>query len=365
MLLGIHRPSTQRARDSGIMRFMMAATTAKPHPTTNRKFVLAARPVGMPKESDFELVTEPLPPLTKGKVLLRTHYLSIDPYMRGRMTGVRTYADPVNIGQLMVGGTVGEILESRHANFHAGETVTGFWGWQEFAISDGEGLRLLDPDLSPPSTALGVLGMPGMTAYFGFLEICRPKPGDTVVVSGAAGAVGSLVGQIAKIKGCRVVGIAGSDGKVTWLTGELGFDAAFNYKTTDDYIARFNQVCPNGVDCYFDNVGGAVSDAILSVINTKARIAICGQISQYNLAKPEPGPRVFRYLLTKSARAEGFLVYNFAERYPEGMAQIAQWMKEGKIKYRETVVESFENAPRALIGVLSGDNTGKMLVKMY
>jgi NADPH-dependent curcumin reductase CurA len=344
------------------MRCIMAATKAKSYPDTNRKFTLAARPVGMPKESDFELVSEPLAPLADGRVLLRTQYLSVDPYMRGRMTGVRTYADPVNIGEMMVGATVGEVVESRNSKFHAGEIVTGYWGWQEFAISDGQGLRVLDPTLGPPSAALGVLGMPGMTAYFGFLEICQPKPGETVVVSGA---VGSLVGQIAKIKGCRAVGVAGSDAKVAWLTDELGFDAAFNYKTTDDYVARSQQLCPNGVDCYFDNVGGAVSDAILLVINTKARIAICGQISQYNLAKPEPGPRVFGYLLTKSARAEGFLVYNFAERFPEGIAQMANWIKEGKIKYRETVIEGFENAPRALIGVLSGDNTGKMLVKIY
>jgi NADPH-dependent curcumin reductase CurA len=346
------------------MRSIMAATTAKSYPSTNRKFTLAARPMGMPKESDFALVSEPLPQLADGQVLLRTRYLSVDPYMRGRMTGVRTYADPVNIGEVMVGATVGEVVESRNSKFRASEIVTGYWGWQEFAISDGRGLRVLDPSLGPPSTALGVLGMPGMTAYFGFLEICQPKAGDTVVVSGAAGAVGSLVGQIAKIKGCRAAGVAGSDAKVAWLTGELGFDAAFNYKTTDDYAARLQQLCPNGVDCYFDNVGGAVSDAILPLINTKARIAICGQISQYNLAKPEPGPRVFGYLLTKSARAEGFLVYNFAERFPEGIAQMAKWIREEKIKYRETVIEGFENAPRALIGVLSGNNTGKMLVKM-
>lgn len=319
----------------------------------------------MPKESDFELVSEPLPPLNDGQVLLRTQYLSVDPYMRGRMTGVRTYADPVNIREMMVGATVGEVVESRNPDFQVGQIVTGYWGWQELAVSSGNGLRQLDPKLAPVSTALGVLGMTGMTAYFGFLDICQPRPGETVVVSGAAGAVGSIVGQIAKIKGCEVVGVTGSDSKVAWLTGELGFDAAFNYKTTSDYVAKFQELCPNGVDCYFDNVGGAVSDAILSVINTKARIAICGQISQYNLAKPEPGPRVFRYLLTKSARAEGFLVYNYADRFPEGIAQMAKWMKEGKIKYRETIVEGFENAPRALIGVLSGDNTGKMLVKFF
>lgn len=319
----------------------------------------------MPKESDFKLVSEPLAPLAPGQVLLRTQYLSVDPYMRGRMTGVRTYADPVNIGETMVGGTVGEVVESRSPDFTAGQIVTGYWGWQEFAVSDGRGLRVLDLNVAPPSTALGVLGMPGMTAYFGLLEICQPKAGETVVVSGAAGAVGSAVGQIAKIKGCRAVGVAGSDAKVAWLTKELGFDAAFNYKTTENYVTRLQQLCPNGVDCYFDNVGGAISDAILVVMNTKARIAICGQISTYNLDKPEPGPRAFRYLLTKSARAEGFLVYNFAERFPEGMAQMAKWIKEGKIKYRETMVEGFENAPRALIGVLSGENTGKMVVKLY
>lgn len=346
------------------MRFIMAATTAKTHPSTNRKFTLAARPVGMPRESDFQLVSEPLPPLSDGQVLLRTQYLSVDPYMRGRMTGVRTYADPVDIGQTMVGGTVGEVMESRNANLQVGDVVTGYWGWQEFALSDGKGLRKLDPNLAPPSTALGILGMPGMTAYFGFLEICQPKPGETVVVSGAAGAVGSLVGQIAKIKGCRAVGIAGSDPKIAWLTGELGFDAAFNYKTTDDYVTRLKELCPHGIDCYFDNVGGPISDAVFPVINDKARIAICGQISQYNLAKPEPGPRILGYLLTKSAKAQGFIISQFMDRFPEGMAQMAKWIKEGKIKYRETFVEGFENAPRALIGVLSGDNTGKMIVKL-
>src|SRR5579883_2516205 len=302
----------------------MSATQLGPLPSVNRQFKLAARPIGMPKESDFSLVQAPMPAPGDGQVLAKSLYLSVDPYMRGRITGIRTYADPVNIGDVMQGGTVGQVMESKAAGFAPGDYVTGFWGWQEYATADAKTLQKLDPKLAPISTALGVLGMPGMTAYFGFLEICQPKPGETVVVSGAAGAVGSLVGQIAKIKGCRAVGVAGSDEKVAWLTGELGFDAAFNYKSTSDYVARLQQLCPNGVDCYFDNVGGAISDAILMVMNTKARIAICGQISQYNLDKPEPGPRAFRYLLTKSARAEGFLVYNFAERYPEGMAQMAK-----------------------------------------
>jgi NADPH-dependent curcumin reductase CurA len=204
----------------------------------------------MPKESDFSLVSVPIPALTDGQLLVRSLFLSIDPYMRGRINGVRTYADPVNIGEVMVGGTVGKVLQSANPKFQPGDIVTGYWGWREFAVSDGAGLRKLDPSIAPPSTALGVLGMPGMTAYFGLLDICQPKPGETVVVSGAAGAVGSLVGQIARIKGCRAVGIAGSDDKIAWLTGELGFDAAFNYKTTENYVTKLKELCPNGVDCY-------------------------------------------------------------------------------------------------------------------
>jgi NADPH:quinone reductase len=340
----------------------MTATTASPVPSVNRQFVLRARPVGMPKESDFELIEAPIPSLTQGQLLLRTLFLSVDPYMRGRMTGIRTYADPVDIGQVMVGGTVGKVIQSTHPQFPIGDVVSGYWGWQEFAVSDGRGLQKLDTRIAPPSTALGVLGMPGMTAYFGFLDICQPKPGETVVVSGAAGAVGSLVGQIAKIKGCRAVGIAGTDDKVRWLTGEVGFDAAFNYKTTENYAQTLKELCPAGIDCYFDNVGGAITDAVLPLLNVRARMSICGQISQYNSNKPEPGVRPYIYLLTKQARAEGFIVVQFSDRIPEGVAQMAQWLKEGKLKYRETVIEGFENMPRALIGVLGGDNTGKMLV---
>ena len=342
----------------------MPATHPSQRPSVNREFVLAARPVGLPKESDFSLAESPLPPLAGGQVLLRTLFLSVDPYMRSRMTGIRTYADPVNIGQRMVAATVGQVIESRNPKFQPGDIFDGYWGWQEYAISDGEKHRKLDPQLAPVSTALGVLGMPGMTAYFGLLDICKPQPGETVVVSGAAGAVGSLVGQIAKIVGCRAVGIAGTDEKVAWVVDELGFDAAFNYKTTGNYVEALKKSCPNGIDCYFDNVGGAVTDAVFPVLNPKARISICGQISQYNALKPEPGPRIFIYLLTKQARAEGFLVYQFADRYPEGIAQMAKWIKEGKLKHREQIVEGFENTPRAFIGMLQGENTGKMLVKV-
>jgi NADPH:quinone reductase len=342
----------------------MTATTAIPRPSVNRQFLVAARPVGMPKESDFRLVEAPIPALAAGQILLRTKFLSVDPYMRGRLTGVRTYADPVYVGDLMIGGTVGEVVESQNPQFHAGDSVVGYWGWQEYAVSDGKGLQKLDPTLAPVSTALGVLGMPGMTAYFGFLDICQPKPGETVVVSGAAGAVGSLVGQIGKIKGCRAVGVAGADSKIAWLTGELGFDGAFNYKTTHDYVAKLKELCPAGIDCYFDNVGGPVTDAVLPLLNVRARISICGQISQYNSEKPEPGVRPYVFLLTRQARAEGFIITQFMDRFPQGIAQMAAWLREGKLKYREEIVRGFENAPRALIGVLSGDNTGKMLVAM-
>ena len=316
----------------------------------------------MPKESDFRLVEAPIPAPASGQVLLRSTFLSVDPYMRGRMNGVRTYADPVLVGELMVGGAVGKVVQSLNPQFQPGDIVSGYWGWQEFAVSDGAGLRKLDPTAAPPSTALGVLGMPGMTAYFGFLDICQPKPGETVLVSGAAGAVGSLVGQIAKIKGCRAVGVAGTDEKVAWIVNDLGFDAAFNYKSTQNYVAKLKELCPGGIDCYFDNVGGAVTDAVLPLLNVRARLSICGQISQYNATKPELGVRPYAYLLTKQARAEGFVITQFMDRFGEGIPQMAQWLKEGKIKYRETIVEGFENMPRALIGVLSGDNTGKMVV---
>ncbi len=332
--------------------------------STNRQFKLAARPVGMPKESDFSLADAPMPAPTEGQVLVRTAYLSVDPYMRGRITGIRTYADPVNVGDVMVGGTVGQVVESKVSGVAAGDFVVGYWGWQEYAAADGRTLQKLDPKIAPVSTALGVLGMPGMTAYFGFLEICRPQAGETTLVSGAAGAVGSLVGQIAKIKGCRAVGIAGADQKVEWLVNELDFDAAFNYKTTSDYSAKLKELCPKGIDCYFDNVGGAITDAVFPLMNVFGRVSVCGLISQYNLEKPEPGPRLLSFVLVKQLKAEGFIVSRWQSRWGEGIAQMAQWLREGKLKYREDIVEGFENTARAFIGLLKGDNTGKMLVKV-
>lgn len=330
----------------------------------NRQITLAARPVGFPKESDFALVETPIPTPNDGEVLVKILYLSVDPYMRGRMNDAKSYAKPVALGEVMVGGTVGKVIASKHPAFQVGDYVESRLGWQEYALSDGTDLRKIDPTLAPISTALGVLGMPGMTAYFGLLAICDPQPGETVVVSGAAGAVGSLVGQIAKLKGCRVVGIAGTEDKVNWLVNELGFDAAFNYKTTENYLAKLRELCPQGVDVYFDNVGGAITDAVLLSLNARARISICGQISQYNLEKPELGPRFFGLLLTKQAKAEGFLVFQFADRYDEGMRQMAEWMRQGQIKYREEFAEGLEATPRAFIEMLHGKNTGKQLVKI-
>jgi len=331
---------------------------------SNRQFVLAARPVGYPKESDFKLVESPVPVPKAGEMLVRSIYLSVDPYMRGRMSDAKSYAPPVQLGEVMVGGVVGQVVESNHTKFQVGDFVVGFFGWQEYAISDGRGVRKVDPNLAPISTALGVLGIPGLTAYFGLLDICHPQPGETVVVSGAAGAVGSLVGQIARIKGCRTVGIAGSDQKVDYLIRELGFDAAFNYRAETDYYHKLKELCPDGVDVYFDNVGGEITDAVLHLLNLKARVSICGQISQYNLEKPEMGPRLLSLLIITRSRIEGFLVTDYALRFDEGIRQMAQWLKEGKLKYREDVIEGFENMPRAFIGMLKGQNIGKQLVKV-
>jgi NADPH-dependent curcumin reductase CurA len=333
-------------------------------PQVNKQITLAARPSGMPKPCDFKLVESSVPEAKAGEILVRMLYVSVDPYMRGRMNDVKSYAPPAQIGEVMGAGAVGQVVNSQSAQFETGDFVEGFFGWQEYAISDGKGVRKLDPSLGSLSTALGVLGIPGLTAYFGLLDIGRPQRGETVVISGAAGAVGSIAGQIAKINGCRVVGIAGSDQKIEWLRDKLGFDAAFNYKTTPDYYAELEELCPNGVDVYFDNVGGSITDAVFRFINTGARIVLCGQIAQYNDEKPGTSPRLLSRLIVKQARAEGFLVFQFAPRYSEGLKQMAAWLKGGKLKYREQFVDGIENTPRAFIGMLQGENTGKQLVRV-
>lgn len=329
----------------------------------NRQFLLAARPVGMPKESDFQLVEAPIPAPGDGEVLTKALYLSVDPYMRGRISDRKSYAAPVQIGEVMTGGVVARVVESKHASYAPGDVVVGMMGWQEYAVMPGKALTKVNPSLAPVSTALGVLGMPGATAYFGLLDICDPKPGETCVVSGGAGAVGSLVGQIAKLKGCHVVGIAGGDDKFRYMTEELGFDSAYNYKTVDNHYAKLRELCPKGVDCYFDNVGGVITDAVLLQLNVHARVAICGQISQYNAEKPEMGPRLLGMLIVARAKVQGFLVSDYAARFGEAIGQMAAWLAEGKLKYREEVMEGFETLPRAFIEMLNGRNTGKMVVK--
>ena len=336
----------------------------KTMPEIHQRVVLAARPAGMPSGSDFRIEQSPLPEPASGQILIRVLYLSVDPYMRGRMRDAASYAAPVQIGEVMMGGGVGKVTASRSDKFAVGDYVEGVTGWQTHVVTDGRGYRKLDPSLAPVSTALGVLGMPGLTAYFGLLDICHPKPGETVLVSGAAGAVGSLAGQIARIQGCRAVGIAGGDDKVRWLTGELGFDAAFNYKTVTDYRAAIAGLCPNGVDVYFDNVGGPITDAVMGLINLKARISVCGQISQYNNERTELGPRLLFHLIVKRARMEGFLVTDYAPRFREGLTQMAQWLREGKLQYREQIEHGIENTAGAFIAMMKGANTGKMLVRI-
>jgi NADPH:quinone reductase len=332
--------------------------------SVNRQFVLASRPTGIPEESNFKLIETPIPDLKDGEFLARAMYLSVDPYMRGRISQAKSYAAGVEIGGLMVAGGVARVVQSKNPNFAVGDIVDPYMGWQEYVVSSGRGLRKLDPKVAPVSSALGVLGMTGMTAYFGLLDVCHPKPGETVVVSGAAGAVGSIVGQIAKIKGCRTVGIAGGDDKVDWILKDCGYDAAFNYKTTGNYGAKLKELCPKGIDVYFDNVGGAITDAVFMQINTFARLSICGQISQYNNAKPEMGPRLLGMLIVARAKVQGFLVSDYMPRFAEGLTEMSTWLREGKLKHREDIVDGFENLPKAFIGLFHGENIGKRMVKV-
>jgi NADPH:quinone reductase len=284
--------------------------------------------------------------------------------MRGRITGRNSYARGIQPGEVMIGGVVGEVVESNDPRMAKGDIVEGMLGWQEYAVAPAKSLRKIDPDAAPITTALYVLGMPGLTAYFGLLDIARPQPGETVVISGAGGAVGSIVGQIAKIKRCRAIGVAGSNEKVQFITRELGFDGGFNYRESSNYAAAIKSLCPNGIDIYFDNVGGSLTDEVIRQINTKARVAVCGQISQYNAEEPEMGPRWLGQLVAKQAKVEGFLVFQFADRYEEALKQLGTWLREGRIKYREDIVEGLENAPAAFIGMLQGRNIGKQLVKV-
>jgi NADPH-dependent curcumin reductase CurA len=336
--------------------------------TTNHQWLLKQRPSAMPSEDDFELVETPAPEPANGQFVMRASVLSVDPYMRGRMRDVKSYVPPVQIGEVMTGASVGAVIASKHPDFKEGDIVEGRFGWQDYALSDGksDGARKVDPSLAPISTALGVLGMPGMTAYFGLTEVGQPKEGETVLVSAASGAVGGLVGQIARIKGCRAVGIAGGPEKCAYLRDELGYDAAIDHRAAKDMkamAAAIGEAAPEGIDVYFDNVGGMTLDAVLTRINLHARIAICGMISEYNQTEQELAPRPTRALLVQRARMQGLIVFDWADRYPEGTAQMAAWIKEGKIKYREDVMEGIETMPKAMLRLFSGQNFGKQLVR--
>lgn len=330
----------------------------------NRAWILKSRPQGMVTPDNFELKELPIVPPNEGEFLIRTIWLSVDPYMRGRMNERRSYIDPVPLNGVMCGSGVGVVVDSKNTEYPVGSYVCGEFGWQEFVHSNGKGMRRVDPAVAPLSTALGLLGMPGRTAYFGLLDIGQPQTGQTVVVSGAAGAVGAVVGQIAKIYGCRVVGIAGSDEKTNYLTQELGFDAAWNYKTEPDYDAKLKETCPTGIDIYFDNVGGPVTDAVFHRINRKARICICGQIAQYNSGKVELGERFLWKLIETRSRVEGFLVFDYAAKYPDADRQLVNWFHEGKLKFRENISRGLESTPAAFLGLFSGENIGKQLVQV-
>jgi len=330
----------------------------------NKQIILVSRPAGMPGLDNFATVDAEVPQPKDGEVLVRTRYLSVDPYMRGRMSDRKSYVAPFAVNEVMNGGGVGEVIESRSTAFKPGDIVTGQLPWQLYTAAGAAELRRVDPNLAPVTTALGVLGMPGLTAYFGLIDIGEPREGETVVVSGAAGAVGMTVCQIAKINGCRVVGISGSDEKNEYLEHELWADRTINYKTAVDMKQALKDACPNGVDIYFDNVGGSISDALLPLINKGARIVICGQISLYNLEQPDVGPRAQPFLLVNRALMQGFIILDYAPRFAEGVMHLAQWLREGKMKYAENIVDGFENTPKAFLGLFSGENLGKQLVKV-
>ena len=336
--------------------------------TVNRRIVLAKRPGGAPQPGDFRLEDVPRPVPSERQVLLRTLYLSLDPYMRGRMSEGPSYVEPVALGETMCGGTVCRVEVSRHPGFAVGERVLAYTGWQDYALSDGTGLTRLDLPAAQASLALGVLGMPGVTAYVGLLDIGEPKAGETVVVASATGAVGSVVGQIAKLKGCRAVGIAGGPEKCAYALQELGFDACLNHHA-EGLPAALADACPKGIDVYYENVGGAVFEAVLPCLNTGARIPLCGLIAYYNAERlpsgPDLTPLLLRTLLVKRIKIQGFIVFDHYERrYAEFAAAIGAWLKAGRIKYREDLVDGLERAPQAFMGLLRGDNFGKLVVRV-
>ncbi len=334
----------------------------------NRQITLVSRPKGAPDESNFKTEKNPIPNPSEGEMLLRTVFLSIDPYMRGRMSDAESYADPVELGQVMIGGSVCRVEKSRHSDFKEGELVVAFGGWQDYSISNGEGLLKVDKDLDHPSYALGIMGMPGLTAYMGLLDIGEPKEGETVVVAGATGAVGSIVAQIAKIKGCKVVGVAGGDEKCKYAVETLGLDHCIDHKS-ENFEKELKAACRDGIDVYYENVGGKVFDAVMPLLNTCARIPLCGLISQYNATELPSGPdrlsQLMGLILRKRMKVKGFIVFDdYGHRYGEFSKQMGTWLKEGKISYKEDIVEGLENAVEAFKGQLVGKNFGKLVVQV-
>ncbi|MBB3319628.1 MULTISPECIES: NADP-dependent oxidoreductase [unclassified Rhizobium] len=333
---------------------------------TNFRVTLASRPVGEPTEANFRIDRRPVPEIAEGEILLQVLYLSLDPYMRGRMDAAKSYAAPVAIGDVMEGGTVARILKSRNRSYTPGEIVLSHSGWQSYAVANGDGLRKLNPESAPISTALGVLGMPGFTAYAGLRNIGKPMAGETVVVAAASGAVGSAVGQIAKINGARAVGIAGGKEKCTFVLDELGFDAVIDH-TKADFADALAASCSNGIDVYFENVGGPIWDAVFPLLNDFARVPVCGLIAHYNgevSARPDRLTDVMRTILRKSLTIRGFIQREFADQRPEFYQEASKWIAEGRLKYREDIVDGLENAPRAFIGLLKGRNFGKLIVRV-
>lgn len=329
----------------------------------SKTILLDQRPVGMPKLSDFKFVTETVPEISDGEILLETLYVSVDPYLRGRMNDVKSYIPAFELNQPISSGIVAKVLSSKSENFSAGDYVTGMLPWKERQVSDGQGLMKVDPEGAPLSAFLGVLGLTGLTAYLGLMEIGKPKAGETLVVSGAAGAVGSIVGQIGKILGMRVIGIAGSDEKINMIKSDFGYDEGINYNTTENMVEALGQYCPEGIDVYWDNVGGRISEAVLFHINKFARLIQCGAISMYNDTQFPKSISVHSFLVRNSALMQGFIVFDYQAKYPEAILKLSQWLQEGKLKNVETIREGFDTIPQAFLDLFQGKNKGKMIIK--
>jgi NADPH-dependent curcumin reductase CurA len=329
---------------------------------TNKVIILRNKPVGLPLLTDFELTGESVPQISEGQVLLKAVYISVDPYLRGKMAG--THGASFEPGKPLASKVIAEVIGSKNSQFNPGEFVSGYLSWKEYQVSDGNGLTILDDKAAPLSTYLGVLGITGLSAYFALLDIGKPKKGETLVVSGAAGAVGTIAGQIGKIMGCRVVGIAGTDDKTALLKSKFGFDEAINYKTTPDMKAAIAAACPDGVDIYFDNVGGPVSDAVFPNLNAYGRVPVCGAISNYNDTEVPLSPSLLPLVVYKFLTIQGFLIADFAPRFPAGTAQLAEWLKAGRLTYSETIMKGFDKLPEAFLGLFEGKNEGKMIVEI-